>query len=198
MQKRRLSRKGFSAAGTGVTRGSSLACASQKARSSAAAWDTCGRPGEVHAPPRGRPAPRRRPRSGPYPSPIPVRGPLPDPAPPASGPAPHPDLSPRPNPSRCPAPPQASAPVQTSSQGALTRPHPEAPGPTPNDSRFRRSPEPPASSTPRQHLHALDVHFQLQLLHRLAGLRDLGHVVGHGCGGEGVKGRQGAGAEGIG
>lgn len=36
-QKSLLSRKGFSAAGTGVTSGSSLACVSQKARSSAAA-----------------------------------------------------------------------------------------------------------------------------------------------------------------
>lgn len=43
MQKSRLSRKGFSAAGTGVTSGSSLACVSQKARSSAAACDTCRR-----------------------------------------------------------------------------------------------------------------------------------------------------------
>lgn len=41
VQKSRLSRKGFSAAGTGVTSGSSLACVSQKAKSSAAACDTC-------------------------------------------------------------------------------------------------------------------------------------------------------------
>lgn len=37
------------------------------------------------------------------------------------------------------------------------------------------------------HLHAIDVHFQLQLLHCLAGLSDLGHVVGHGCSRKGVK-----------
>lgn len=43
VQKSRLSRKGFSAAGTGVTSGSSLACVSQKANSSAAACDTCRR-----------------------------------------------------------------------------------------------------------------------------------------------------------
>lgn len=43
VQNSRLSRKGFSAAGTGVTRGSSLAWVSQKAKSSAAACDTCRR-----------------------------------------------------------------------------------------------------------------------------------------------------------
>lgn len=37
------------------------------------------------------------------------------------------------------------------------------------------------------HLHAIDVHLQLQLLHGLAGLSDLGHVVGHGCSRKGVK-----------
>lgn len=47
VQKSRLSRKGFSAAGTGVTSGSSLACVSQKARSSAAACDTCRRGAEM-------------------------------------------------------------------------------------------------------------------------------------------------------
>lgn len=47
VQKSRLSRKGFSAAGTGVTSGSSLACVSQKAKSSAAACDTCRRGIEV-------------------------------------------------------------------------------------------------------------------------------------------------------
>lgn len=49
MQKSRLSRKGFSAAGTGVTSGSSLACVSQKARSSAAACDTCRRGVEMQS-----------------------------------------------------------------------------------------------------------------------------------------------------
>lgn len=47
MQKSRLSRKGFSAAGTGVTSGSSFACVSQKVRSSAAACDTCRRGAEM-------------------------------------------------------------------------------------------------------------------------------------------------------
>lgn len=43
VQKNFFSRKGFSDAGTGVTRGSSRTWASQYARRSAAAWETCGR-----------------------------------------------------------------------------------------------------------------------------------------------------------
>lgn len=42
VQKNFFSRNGFSDAGTGTIRGSSRAWASQYARRSAAAWDTCG------------------------------------------------------------------------------------------------------------------------------------------------------------
>lgn len=105
-------------------------------------------------------------------------------APPLSDPT-RPCLGPRPLP---PAPPLARAPprVQLSSERDLT-PQPRAPGPTPDSAGCRRSPRLPLPQTP--HLHAVDVHFQLQLLHRLAGFRDLGHVVGHGCDWQGVKSR---------
>lgn len=103
------------------------------------------------------------------------------------------------------APPPGTAPAGS---GPL-RPRP---GSLPGPALFRRGPShcgcgPHPNTAPRKprprtraflpastrHLHAIDVHLQLQLFHRLAGLRDLGHVVGHGCGGEGVKSRAGAG-----
>lgn len=65
MQKSRLSRKGFSAAGTGVTSGSSLACVSQKARSSAAACDTCRRGVEMQSTRPNYLVPGRTPKSPP-------------------------------------------------------------------------------------------------------------------------------------
>lgn len=77
--------------------------------------------------------------------------------------------------------------------GRGSSPASEAPGPlptTPGQNPALSSRLPPIST---RHLQAVDVHFQLQLFHRLAGLRDLGHVVGHGCCGEGVKGQAGVG-----
>lgn len=62
----------------------------------------------------------------------------------------------------------------------------------------RRPRIPALLPTLTQHLHAVDVHLQLQLFHRLAGLGNLGHVVGHGRGGEGVKRRAGVEAVGVG
>lgn len=149
VQKSRLSRKGFSAAGTGVTSGSSLACVSQKANSSAAACDTCRRGIEMQLT-----------RPGLVPGSVQIPAPCPDHA--STGHAPRPE-------SHLPIPPQLQAPPSTE----------------PN----RR----PSTYFPHRsmHLHAIDVHLQLQLLHRLAGLSDLGHVVGHGCSRKGVKGLAG-------
>lgn len=200
-QKRRLSRKGFSAAGTGVTSGSSLACASQKARSSAAACDTCGRGAQVHAPLGPAPSPPTSP--GPRPSrPRPTR---PREAPPLrnvslakttpleSGPRPFeaPPLVRDPPFARAPRvvrlPPTGPLRGPPGSDGALS-PRLPAPAPAPLGS----DPVRVRVCAPTPHLHAVDVYFQLQLLHRLAGLGDLGHVVGHGWAAAGAGGRPGA------
>lgn len=95
---------------------------------------------------------------------------------PAQGPAPCPDPSPGP----------ALFGGDLTPPPRLRAPLPITPGQNPGlSSRL-----PPI---PTRHLQAVDVHFQLQLFHSLAGLRDLCHVVRHGCGGEGVKGQAGVG-----
>lgn len=149
MQKSRLSRKGFSAAGTGVTSGSSLACVSQKARSSAAACDTCRRGVEMQSTRPNDLVPGKTPKSPPRILTTPCLT-----TPPGRDPPSHSSSFPR------------LLPQQSLAQTP----------PPPND--FPHGSE---------HLHAIDVHFQLQLLHGLASFSDFSHVVGHGCGRKRVK-----------
>lgn len=139
-----------------------------------------------------RPALCLGPSSGqarPLSDPAPLSGPLPLPGP-ALGPRLSSGHVPYWAPPPCLGPLRGFCPVPKGISTRLPAPLPTLTGPNP-------SPGAPAFlPTPTQHLHTVDVHLQLQLFHRLPGLRYLGHVVGHGCGGDRVKSRRESGRRG--